>query len=167
VAAQRDRKAGRGGQFDGRLDVAPPLSDEEFSQIPARRGVMALLGPAGETVLLTTAADIRARLRNRLRERSDDERKKTADLREVTRQIRWKLATSHFEADLYFLELARAMYGRRYPSLLAWRRPWFVRVDPAAAVVGASSTRTATESATISRDSRPHTEQDPVISELS
>ena len=73
MAAQRDRKAGRAGRVDGRHDVDPPLSDEELSRIPARRGVMALLGPGGETVLLTTAADIRSPVRTRRRARSDVE----------------------------------------------------------------------------------------------
>jgi len=134
VSATRDRKDDWTGRFDGHLEVQPPLGDEQLAQIPARRGVMALLGPGGQTVLLTTAADIRSRLAHRLRERPDDERRKTADLREVTRQILWKLATSHFEADLYFLELAEAIMPRRYPSLLAWGGAWFVRVDPAAEV---------------------------------
>ena len=123
MPAGHDKHAARKGRFDGRLEVQPPLGDEQLSQIPARRGVMALLGPEGQTILLTTAADIRSRLRHRLQERPEGERKKTADLREVTRQILWRLAASHFEADLHFLELAEAIYGRRYPSLLAWPEP--------------------------------------------
>ena len=126
-----DRPIGWEGKFDGRLDVQPPLGDEQLLQIPARRGVMALLGPAGQVVLLATAADIRGRLRRRLREPDEDERKKTADLREVTRAVLWRLASGHFETDLRFLELAEAIYPRRYASMLAWKPPFFVHVDPA------------------------------------
>jgi excinuclease UvrABC nuclease subunit len=126
-----DRAVGWQRKFDGRLEVQPPLGDEQLLQIPARRGVMALLGPSGEVVLLATAADIRGRLRRRLREPDPDERKKTADLREVTRAVLWRLASGHFETDLRFLELAEAIYPRRVASMLAWKAPFFVHVDPA------------------------------------
>ena len=118
-------------KFDGRLDVQPPLGDEQLLQIPARRGVMALLGPSGEVVLLATAADIRGRLRRRLQAPDPHERKKTADLREVTRAVLWRLAGGHFETDLRFLELAEAIDPRRYASMLAWKAAFFVHVDPA------------------------------------
>jgi len=115
--------------FDGRLKVEPPLSQEQLGTIPARRGVLCLLGAVDEPILLTTAADVRARLRGRLAPRADDERTRTADLRSVTRQILWKLATSHFEMDLLFLDRARAIWPDTYASLLAWKPAWFIGVD--------------------------------------
>jgi len=115
--------------FDGRLDVEPPLSQEQLGKIPARRGVLCLLAAADEPILLTTAADIRARLRGRLAARQDDQRTRTADLRAVTRRILWKRATSHFEMDLLFLDRARTIWPDTYTSLLAWKPAWFVGVD--------------------------------------
>jgi len=117
-------------KFDGRLDCpGGPWSDQQFMRLPARRGVVALLAQAGQVVLLTTSANIRARLRGRLAQPQEDERKKAADLRQITRTVLWKLTTGHFETDLCFLQLARAIYPGRWASLLAWRLPWWVKAS--------------------------------------
>lgn len=118
------------GMFDAHLEVAPPLSDEQLLQVPAKRGVLALLAADGKPILLLTAADIRARLRSRLAEVEEGQRKKTADLRGITRTITWKLSAGHFETDLNYFELARAIWPQTYAELLAWRKPVFVHVDP-------------------------------------
>jgi hypothetical protein len=116
--------------FDGCLDVQPPLDDQQVGQIPARRGVFLLLAEGDQPVLLTTAASVRGRLRGRLEPPEADERKRSADLREVARCVCWKLADSHFEMDLAYLELARAIWPKTWPKLLSWRPAWFVHVDP-------------------------------------
>jgi len=116
--------------FDSRLDVVPPLGPDTLAEVPAKRGVVLLAGPRDEPIVLLTAADIRARVRNRLREQTPDERKRTTDLRQVTRAVLWKLAASHFENDLNFLELARRVWPRRYERMLAWKPAWFVHVNP-------------------------------------
>lgn len=117
--------------FDGRLDVLPPLTDPQLAQVPARRGVFLLADESDRPILLTTAASIRARLRGRLEAPDADRRKRTADLREVTRRIYWKLAGSHFETDWQYLELARAIWPKGYTRMLSWKPAWFVHVDPA------------------------------------
>ena len=53
------------GMFDGRLDVAAPLSDEQLREIPTKRGVFLLTAEDERPILLTTAASIRSRLRGR------------------------------------------------------------------------------------------------------
>ena len=117
--------------FDGRLDVSPPLSDEQLGQVPARRGVFALLGEGDVPIVLLTGADIRARLRGRLSEpEQDGPRRKTVDLRAVTRAVLWKLAHSHFETDWRYLELARRIWPDAYAELLPYRPAWFVHVNP-------------------------------------
>lgn len=116
--------------FDGRLEVSPPLADEQLGQVPAKRGVFALLGDRDEPIILLTAADIRARLRNRLAAPLDDRRRKTVDLREITRKVLWRLTFSHFETDLAYFELVRRMWPKDYGQMLAWRRGWFVHVNP-------------------------------------
>jgi SAM-dependent methyltransferase len=120
-------------RFDGCLDVRPPLDDQQLGQIPARRGVFLLLAEGGQPVLLTTAASIRGRLRGRLEPAEADERKRSADLREVTRCVCWKLTDSHFEMDLAYLELARTIWPKTWPKLLSWRPAWLVHVDPSEA----------------------------------
>ncbi|MCD6303882.1 MAG: hypothetical protein J7M21_02850, partial [Planctomycetes bacterium] len=117
--------------FDGRQEVRMPLDDEQLRGLPARRGVFCLADRAGRCVLLATAANIRGRLRGRLEESHGPRPSRSADLRAVTRRVYWKLAASHFETDWRYLEIARAIWPRRYPAMLSWKPAWFVGVDPA------------------------------------
>ena len=115
--------------FDASLEVAPGLDDAQLSAIPAKRGVLALVAANDQPILLLTAADLRARLRTRLSEPVEAVRRKSADLREITRKILWKLSPGHFETDLNYLELARAIWPQTYTGLLAYKPPWMVHVD--------------------------------------
>ena len=115
--------------FDGQLESDGPPTEEQLTAVPAKRGVLALLDGSGRPITLLTAADIRARLRTRLRPQPEDSPTKTADLRQITRKVLWKLTWSHFETDLCFLEFARAIRPGKYASLLAWRQAWFVHVN--------------------------------------
>ena len=116
--------------FDGHLPVAPPLGEEHLREIPAKRGVFALLAEDDKPIVLLTAADIRARIRHRLQHPEPDHRGRSADLRQITRKVVYKLAGSYFETDLQYLEIARTMHPRAWRSLVAWKPAWFVRVDP-------------------------------------
>jgi len=118
--------------FDGHLELTSPLSDRQLKDVPAKRGVLGLLAAGDEPIILLTAADMRARLRNRLTEPLDDRRRKAVDLREIARKVVWKLTWSHFETDLVYLDIARKLWPGHYGDLLAWKPAWFVRVDPAA-----------------------------------
>jgi len=118
------------GRFDGQLHVSAPLTDEQLREVPAKRGVFALLADDDRPIVLLTAANVRARLRGRLVEPHQDARRKTVDLRAVTKKVLWKLATSHFETDLAFFEIARRIWPKTYTELLAWRPAWLVHVDP-------------------------------------
>lgn len=125
------RQAGAfGGMFDGRLEVQPPLRQEQLVQIPARRGVFLLAAGGEQPILMATAANLRARLGGRLEELDPRQTKRSADLRAVTRAVYWKLASSHFEMDWAYLELARSIWPRAYAKLLSWRPAWFVHADP-------------------------------------
>ena len=116
--------------FDGHVDVGGVMTPEELARVPAKRGVLALLGEGGKPIILLTAADMRSRLRSRLTAPEDESRTRSADLRTVTRRVLFKLAHSHFETDLHYLHLARAIWPERYASLVAWKPAWFVHVDP-------------------------------------
>jgi len=126
--------------FPQSMDIHPPLNEEALSAVPAKRGVLLLTDEHDTPILLLTAADLRARLRNRLAE-PPDERRKTADLRQITRNIRFTLAPSHFEADLVFLDAAEALFPTTFAELLSWRRAWLVQVDPSAEFPHFSRTR--------------------------
>ncbi len=128
-------------RFGGRLEVSAPLTDQQLSEIPAKRGIFALLGEDEAAIVLLTGANIRSRLRNRLSEPLEGRRKKTIDLRSVTRKIIWRLTSSHFETDLEFLEAAARMWCDSYADLLGWSPAWFVHVDPQSAYPHFARTR--------------------------
>ncbi len=111
-----------------------PLSAEQIARVPARRGVVALLATGDRPIALMTAADMRARVRTRLREPAPGGRRRSADLRAITRRLAWVPTWSHFETDLRFFELARRIWPEKFPAMLAWKPACFVHVDPAGAL---------------------------------
>lgn len=107
------------------------MTPAELARVPAKRGVLALLARGGEPIILLTAADMRSRLRNRLTAPDADTPTRAADLRAITRRVLYKLTHSHFETDLHYALLARAVWPDRYPSMIAWKPAWFVHVNTA------------------------------------
>lgn len=121
------------GNFEGRLDLQPPVTDEQLAELPARRGVGLMTTADDEPILLLPAADLRRRMANRLRDPSDEgSPKKLPDLRSVTGRVYWILAGSAFETDLLYYEMARILWPAEHTRLLAFKPAWFVHVDPAA-----------------------------------
>jgi excinuclease ABC subunit C len=127
--------------FDGEVAGPPPLTDEQLRQVPARRGVALLAGEGDKPIQLLTAADMRARVRNRIQKPEKEPSRNLPDLRPVTCKVAWKLAGGHFETDLYFFEVSRRLWPDEYTGMLSWKPPWFVHVDPSADVPRFSSTR--------------------------
>lgn len=115
--------------FDGHVDVQGVMSGEQLALVPAKRGVLALLAEGAQPIILLTAADMRSRMRNRLTAPDEDNRTRSADLRAITRRVLYKLAHSHFETDLHYARLARAIWPGRYASMISWKPAWFVRAD--------------------------------------
>ena len=115
--------------FDGHVDVQGVMTPGELTRVPAKRGVLALLADGGEVIVLLTAADMRSRLRSRLTAPGDQTPSRSADLRGVTGRVLYKLAHSHFETDLHYARLVRAIWPDRCAELIAWKPAWFVHVD--------------------------------------
>jgi len=122
--------AGLDRLFDACVAVTPPLTDEALKRIPAKRGVFGLLAADDRPILVTTAADIRSRLRYRLTAPEPDRRRKAADLREITAKVCWKLTHSRFETDWRYLQTVQAVWPDTYTDLLPKRFAWFIAVDP-------------------------------------
>jgi excinuclease UvrABC nuclease subunit len=117
-------------RFDTRLEVQPPLTDDSLQTIPAKRGVVLLASPADEPIVLLTAADMRARVRNRLSEPPDESTPtRRADLREITGAIHYRLCGSHFETDWQYLQIAAALWPKRFRQMVSWKPPWLVSLD--------------------------------------
>ncbi len=120
--------------FDTCEAVTAPLEEAALAAIPAKRGVFALLGAGDAPILVTTAADIRSRLRYRLTEQADEPRRKAADLRQITTAVCWRLTHSRFETDWRYMEIVRAVWPETYRDLLGKRTAWFVAIDAEAPV---------------------------------
>ena len=112
--------------FDDGVEADAPLTDEHLAAVPAKRGVV-LLTAGPSPLVLFTAASIRSRVQTRLRDAEDRPRKGAPDLKSVTQGVFWKRTSSHFETDLEYFELARAIWPKRWAPLLSWKPPWLVR----------------------------------------
>jgi len=110
--------------------VTPPLDEDALKVIPAKRGLFALLDENARVILVTTAADMRARLRYRLTAPDDDGPSRTADLRDITAAVAYRRTFSRFETDWRYLELVRDIRPKRWEDLLPKRTAWFIAVDP-------------------------------------
>ncbi|MCJ7544950.1 MAG: hypothetical protein MUP47_10400 [Phycisphaerae bacterium] len=119
------------GQFDSHLTVRPPVDDATLSQVPAKRGLLLLLGEDSRPLILLVAADLRGRLRGRLAAPADGRTSsRQVDWRQVTGEVLWKLTDSHFESDFHYLQIARSIWPDGFAKLLPWRAGRFVHVDP-------------------------------------
>ena len=117
--------------FEGGLGFCRGLDEALLSHVPPRRGVMLLLADDRRPIILMTAANMRSRLRARLKSPEDETRGKLPDLSKVTRQILWTQTTGAFETDLIYLERAAAIWPTHYAARVAWKPAWFIHVDPA------------------------------------
>ncbi|MBN1942329.1 MAG: hypothetical protein JW849_03445 [Phycisphaerae bacterium] len=117
--------------FDEGLEVQSPVSDEQIRVVPAKRGVVLLAGENDEPIVMLTAADLRARTRNRLAERTNADLpvpRKSPDLRRITRRVYYRRCESLFETDWWFLEIARQIWPGRYAKMVSWKPPWFIHI---------------------------------------
>jgi len=117
-------------QFEGGFSIRPPVDDQHLASLPARSGLALLLAEGGRPIALLPGADLRSRIRNRMRAPEADPRR-LANLQAVTQTILWRRTWSHFETDWRFLEIARQLWPKRYTDLLACKPAWFVHVNPA------------------------------------
>jgi SAM-dependent methyltransferase len=132
--------------FDARLDVRPPVGEDPLAAIPAQRGVVLLTGPNDRPIVLITAADMRSRTRYRLAKPLEEQQApsgKSPDLRQITRRVYWRRCESHFETDWRRLEIARRIWPQRFAEGVAWRAPWFIHLNRAAADPHFARTREA------------------------
>lgn len=115
--------------FESHLAVAPPVTGEQLAQVPAKRGVLLLTDEHDVPITMITAGGLRQRLASRLAEPPDDAGpRRSADLRQITRNVWWTLTASHFETDWRFLELAPRVWPKRFGSMLSAHKPWFVHI---------------------------------------
>ncbi len=127
--------------FEHRVDFAEPPTPETLDDLPPRRGLALLLGDDDVPIQLLPAADMRARVRNRIREDDADGPSRRVNLRTILRAVRYRLTHSPFETDLFYLRAVAALWPKTWPKLVAWKPPWFVHVEPGAAAPHFARTR--------------------------
>ncbi|MFP4054106.1 MAG: hypothetical protein ACLFV7_09610 [Phycisphaerae bacterium] len=116
--------------LDDAIIAGGDIGPEQLQSIPARRGVALLATADDRPILLLPAADMRARVRNRLRDpESDEVGARIADLLSITRRVYWTQSTSHFQTDLDYFELARTLWPKSFAELVSTKAPVFVSVD--------------------------------------
>ena len=117
------------GGCDGAVGLVQPAGEAILKLVPPRRGVMLLCDEHSRGIILMTGANLRSRLRARLRDPDDPAGGRLPDLGAVTRQIFWWLTTDTFETDLAYLDLAAVLYPDTWARTVAWKPFWWVHVD--------------------------------------
>jgi len=118
--------------FTHRLDFDPQQPMENLLRAaPARWVVYLLADEHDRPVQLLCVKNLRYSLKRRLGEPEEGApASKRVDLRQTVRRIHWRRVDSAFEADLVYLEAARALFPQTYQGMVGFRPAWFVHVDP-------------------------------------
>ena len=120
-----------------RLDFDGTSDAEAFARgAPARWAVYLFADADDRPIQLLCVKNLRASLRRRLGggevvEAATVSRK--VDYRQIVRRVHYRRVDSGFEADLVYLDAARASFPGSYQKLAGLRPAWFVHVDPASA----------------------------------
>jgi excinuclease UvrABC nuclease subunit len=112
-----------------------PSGDFEafLKTVPARWAVYLMSDGDGRPVQLLCVKNLRASLKRRLGgEDAEAAPSKRVDYRELVRRIDWRRVDSRFEADIVYLEAARAIFPQTYQGMIGFRYAWFVHVNPEA-----------------------------------
>ncbi len=119
-----------GSLFDRCLDLPEPNQPLDPKTLPSGGGVCALVDEADRVVLTLAAQNLRRVLNHRLSPPAESGGRPRADLRAVTRRIRWTPTHSTFETSLEYLRIARQLNPDGYRRDLAFGPLWFARVNP-------------------------------------
>ena len=119
------------GEFDSVISIDPASDLEaQLSNVPAKWVVYLLADEQDQPVQMLAVKNMRASLRSRLTETPSDVLSKRVDYRAIVRKVYYKRVSSHFESDLAYFDLARAIFPHSYQKLLPDRAAWFIHVNP-------------------------------------
>lgn len=118
--------------FASRLDFDPGAGDIELfaRQAPAKWVVYLFTDAADQPVQLLCVKNLRASLKRRLGGQETIGPTRKVNYRELVRRVYWTRVDSAFEADLVYLDAARAIFPQTYRGLMGIEPAWFVHVDP-------------------------------------
>jgi excinuclease UvrABC nuclease subunit len=118
--------------FDHHIDFDPTGDFEQFLRaVPAKWVVYLMCDAQNRPVQLLCVKNLRYSLKRRLgSDEPDAPRSKRVNYRELVRKVHWRRVECAFEADLIYLEAARASFPQTYRGMTGFRPAWFVHVDP-------------------------------------
>ncbi len=120
--------------FDRRAIFDPAGDFDSFlKQIPAKWAIYLMADAQDRPVQLLSVKNLRASLKRRLGGPGEEEGaglSKRVDYRELIRHVHWRRVDSAFEADVVYLEAARATFPQTYRGMTGFRPAWFVHVNP-------------------------------------
>src|SRR4051794_39225836 len=116
--------------FDHHADFEPSLDFEVFlKSVPGKWAVYLMADGEGQPVQLLCVKNLRASLERRLGMAEElDVPTRKVNYREIVRRISWRRVDSAFEADVVYLDAARAVFPQTYRGMLGLRPAWFVHV---------------------------------------
>lgn len=118
-----------------KLSFADRPSAPELQQLPSHAAVYTLLDGQGRAVFLSTTQHLRRLSLARLDRRPTDAGlSRRTDLAEETRAVRWRQVHSRFEADWWYLRLARALHPDDYRARVGFGPAWYLHFDPGAPI---------------------------------
>lgn len=107
----------------------PSAAIGEFAKaLPAHGGVYLLCDEQDRAIQLSATQGLRRAIIHRLTTAADQPSKR-ADLRTITRRVRFAPGYSQFETSLIFLRTAYRLYPREYREMLDFGPSWFIHVN--------------------------------------
>ncbi len=105
--------------------------DGFLKSVPARWVVYLMTDGDDRPVQLLCVRNLRYSLKRRLGDPDPQAGpSKRVDYRALVRRVYWRRVDSAVEADLTYLDAARAVFPESYQGMVGYRSPWFVHVNP-------------------------------------
>jgi hypothetical protein len=115
-----------GAAFDPQGDFAAFLK-----AVPAKPAVYLLADEADRPVQLLCVRNLRYSLERRLGPPEPEAApSRRVNYRELIRRVHWRRVDSYFEADVVYLDIARAVFPQSYQGMVGMRPAWFLYVNP-------------------------------------
>lgn len=117
--------------FDAAAEFDPGAgTDEMLKVVPAKWVVYLVTDADDQPVQLLCVKNLRASLKRRLGGEAEQQGpSRRVDYRGLVRRVYWRRVDSAFEADVVYLEAARAVFPQSYRGMLGFEPAWYVHAD--------------------------------------
>lgn len=112
------------------IELPAPPASIDLTRFPTHGSVYALTDASDQLIQLSASEDLRRAIGTRLCTGEEDRKRRRADLRAVTRHVRYVSTFSQFETMFVFHRWARQLMPRAYRDQIAFGPAWFAQVNP-------------------------------------